>query len=74
MNSILNLVKVISYKNYVKFLKIENCHGGESDHMIYTALLGGYSKLSNQLVNSTLIFSTCTEAHLGTINFFFEIC
>ena len=34
MNSILNLVKVISYKNYVKFLKIENCHGGESDHMI----------------------------------------
>ena len=41
MNSILNLVKVISYKNYVKFLKIENYHGGESDHMIYTALFGG---------------------------------
>ena len=38
MNSILNLVKVISYKNYVKFLKIENCHGGESDHMIIVRL------------------------------------
>ena len=39
MNSILNLVKVISYKNYVKFLKIENCHGGESDHMIIPSWL-----------------------------------
>ena len=29
-----NLVKFITYKNYVNFLKIENCHGGESDHMI----------------------------------------